>query len=332
MSALKSKKRTGKNPNWVDFKALKKAVSMKMVLDQYGIELKEEGESLVGCCPLHDGSNPTEFSVSTEKNAWHCFGNCHRGGNILDFVMIKEGLEIREAGELLAQWFGLEDKPAKEKKEVDRPPEKPEEDSNATPEEGPANPPLTFELQSLDPEHEYLKARGLTPETVKEFGLGFCSKGMMAGRIAIPIHNERGELVAYSGRTVEDPSEENPKYKLPPKFKKSQVVFNLHRIQDDHLVLVEGFFDVFWLWQNGVKNAVALMGSSLSNEQEALVVDSIGLHGRVTLLFDGDGAGRKCADETAKRLIHKAHIKTVALKEEEQPDKLTKEEIKNLLG
>ena len=108
MRAKKSEKRAERKSNWVDFKALKKAVSMKMVLDHYGIELEETGESLVGCCPLHDGSIPTEFSVSTKKNAWHCFGNCHRGGNILDFVMIKEGLEIKEAGELMAQWFGLE--------------------------------------------------------------------------------------------------------------------------------------------------------------------------------------------------------------------------------
>ena len=110
---------------------------------------------------------------------------------------------------------------------------------------GETNPPLSFALK-LDPAHPYLAERGLAAETVEAFGLGYCARGMMQGRICIPIHNEHGELVAYAGRWVGPDAtipEGKGRYELPPRFEKSRVLFNLHRIDDPlHLVLVEGFF------------------------------------------------------------------------------------------
>ena len=92
----------------------------------------------------------------------------------------------------------------------------------------------------------------------------------MTGRIAIPIHNESGELVAYCGRWTREPPEERPKYLLPSAFHKSQVIFNLHRamenIGDKELIVVEGFFGLFHIWQAGFENAVALMGNAKSAE------------------------------------------------------------------
>jgi len=317
-----------KSSNWVDFKALKAAVSLKMVLDHYGIELNRKGDQLTGSCPIHDGSNPSQFSASLTKNAFHCFSsNCGAQGNVLDFVALKEDISVREAALKIQTWFNLETgkDPPQEKEEPDPPSaEKAEKDA--------PNPPLTFRLKNLEPDHPYLEARGLTEEAIDYFGLGFCSRGMMQGRIAIPIHNERRELVAYAGRTVTEISKENPKYKLPPNFKKSLVVYNLHQVHGDHLVLVEGFFDVFRLWQAGVKNAVALMGSSMSVEQEVLILEKIGIHGRLTLVFDGDDAGQTCTKEVAARLIQKIHLKLIMLKEGDQPDSLTEEKIHSLLG
>jgi DNA primase len=106
----------------------------------------------------------------------------------------------------------------------------------------PINAPLPFALK-LDPAHPYLVERGLGPELVELFGLGFCSRGSMAGRVCIPIHNELGELVAYAGRWPGDdvPAGED-RYKLPAKFQKSRVLFNLHRVAaSEHVVLVEGY-------------------------------------------------------------------------------------------
>src|SRR5262249_40949158 len=114
------------------------------------------------------------------------------------------------------------------------------------------NPPLDHELKSLDQKHEYLAKRGLTPATVKTFGVGFCSRGLMKGRIAIPIHNERAELVAYAGRAIDSELAKEGKYKLPAGFKKSHVVYNLHRAREHvskGLIVVEGFFDAMKVHQ-----------------------------------------------------------------------------------
>src|SRR5207302_4533175 len=107
------------------------------------------------------------------------------------------------------------------------------------------NKPLGFKLKGIDYRHPYLAQRGIDPETAEYFGVGFFSgKGSMSGRIVIPIENERGELVAYAGRSIDGTE---PKYKLPAGFKKSQVLFNLCRaLEEDSaaaVVLVEGFFD-----------------------------------------------------------------------------------------
>ena len=157
----------------------------------------------------------------------------------------------------------------------------------------------------------------------------------MARRIAIPIHNENGELVAYAGRWPGDPPEEEPKYKLPAGFHKALVVFNLHRAKayarDQGLILVEGFFDVMRLWQSGVKNVVALMGSSLSPEQEALIVKAVGKSGKVALMFDEDEAGWACREDVLTRLSTQVYVKVIGLgREGVQPDMLSEEEIGEL--
>ena len=77
--------------NWIDFKELKQSVTMEMVLKDYGLwdKLKKSGNNLVGCCPIHKGSNPRQFSVDPVKSIYNCFGNCKSGGNVLDFVSKK---------------------------------------------------------------------------------------------------------------------------------------------------------------------------------------------------------------------------------------------------
>ena len=262
---------------FVDFKAVKAAVSMLQVLERYGIaeEFKHSGDSLSGPCPLHDGQNPTQFRVSIGKNCWHCFGRCNDGGNVLDFVAKKESISLREAALMLCDWFHLQGGKPADKEEptapkVKQPPKtaKVKIDAPSVDDASP-NKPLGFVLQNLAPAHPYLAVRGLSEATISEFGLGFCGKGSMTGRVVIPIHNRDGQLVAYAGRLPGTPSDEaTPKYKLPAGFRKGQELFNSHRAfrepDDSPLVIVEGFFDCFALWQHGVRRVVALMGSSLS--------------------------------------------------------------------
>jgi DNA primase len=324
---------------WADFKEIKEKVSMEEILEHYGLlkGLRRKENELVGFCAIHDKKRQNKgcFCANTAKNIWHCF-SCGAGGNILDFVSLMEGVDIRQAGLLIQKWFGIvsgEDrKLAKEKEEVERPKRKEEE---AEPEEA-TNPPLTFELKTLDSKHAYLKERGLKKETIKEFGLGYCKRGLMERRVVIPIHSEKGELIAYAGRYPGDPPEGELKYKLPPKFKKSLVVFNLNRVkdmgEDKGLILVEDFFDVFNLWQAGCKNVVALMGPLMSDEQERLIIEAVGEKGKVVLMFDSDEAGKSGSQDALARLVSQVYVKLIKLGEEGlQPDSLSKKEMNNFL-
>jgi DNA primase len=173
------------------------------------------------------------------------------------------------------------------------------------------NKPLGFRL-TLDPEHPYLAKRGISP---KLFGLGFCANGSMAGRIGIPIENAKGELVAYSGRwagTDAELPEGEEKYKLPKGFHKALELWNLARVKHcKHLIVVEGYFGAMRL--HGLRlPAVALMGSSLSNEQVALLRDCPALR-FVTVMLDGDEAGQKAGDIVAIQLAKHWWIRIVAL-------------------
>jgi DNA primase len=240
-----------------------------------------------------------------------------------------EGVNIREAGLLLQEWFQIE--PGKDKlvkKETIK--------ASTPPKEEVVNAPLKFALKSLDPDHPYLRERGLKQETIEHFGLGYCQKGLMKGRIAVPIHDEAGALVAYIGRWLGDPPEGEPKYKLPAGFHKSLVLFNFHRAkelaQKDGLILVEGVFDCFKVWQAGFPNVAALLGSRLSSEQEDLIVKALGPKGRVWLMFDEDQAGHACRADVLNRLSQKLFVKVIALgPESTQPNSLSEAEIKEKL-
>ena len=175
--------------------------------------------------------------------------------------------------------------------------------------------------------------RGLTIPTIKLFEIGYCTRGLMRGRIAIPIHDQHGTLVAYAGRAVDDDfAAKAGKYRLPEGFKKSFVLFNLHRAKDHAdrgLIVVEGFFDCFRLHQAGHVNVVALMGSTLSEAQEQLLVAHAD---RLTLMFDGDDAGAKCLREFYARLRRRTYLREIHLEAGEQPDALSEDRIRKLFS
>ena len=151
------------------------------------------------------------------------------------------------------------------------------------------------------------------------------------GIVACNVY-EKGELVAYAGRWPGGPPEGEPKYKLPPKFHKSQELFNLHRAREykkeKGLVVVEGYFDVMKLWQAGFKNVVALMGCSLSDEQEEFILKETD---KIVLLLDNDAAGREATDTLLPHLAKKAFVRTIELPEGvHQPDSLDEKELATL--
>src|SRR5437867_11984044 len=92
--------------NWVDFKAIKEAVSIGQVLDRYGLKLKRSGKELRGRCPIHQGDGTDSFHANTEKNAFHCF-SCQAKGNVRDFVAAMEKCGVRDAALKIQGWFQI---------------------------------------------------------------------------------------------------------------------------------------------------------------------------------------------------------------------------------
>jgi 5S rRNA maturation endonuclease (ribonuclease M5) len=182
-----------------------------------------------------------------------------------------------------------------------------------------------------------LQERGLTAETIQTFGLGFCNKGVMQNRVAIPVHNGSGQLVAYAGRWPgDDCPNPDEKYKLPKGFRKTLEVFNLHRaLQADAtkpLIVVEGFFGCMKLWQAGHHRVVSVMGSSVSEQQESAIMKASEQSRKIVLLFDEDKAGREGREKALQRFASKAYVRVIALGQEGmQPDKLAPEQIHSLL-
>lgn len=277
---------------FVDFRKLKEQVSIRRVIERYGwlASLKEQGARLFGPCPLCEGES-TSFRVSLEKNCFKCF-RCEAGGNVLDLVAVREDCSIRDAALLISEWFGLHaGKPAREPKPWKKPettkkeepvPEGPVPSVSEVREEAPllesapspavrsgVNPPLTFQLK-LDPEHPWFTEVGLKPETVAEFGLGFCSKGVIGGRIAFPLHDPAGQLVGYAGRWPgENPPDNRPLWKYPKDLDLTQVAFPIHRLVKSGTRTVRftcNPLEVVLAWQEGRRNLFAVLGGEINLE------------------------------------------------------------------
>ena len=318
----------------IDFTSIKQAVSMEQVLEHYGLTpgLRRTRDGFRGVCPVHSGHNPTQFSVSTSRNCWVCFGDCGRGGSAIDFVSCMERVSLREAAQLVRQWFGVQPTVSTSQRARSVHSTKPAREGL----KDSVNEPLPFMLGDLDSTHPYLMSRALLPATIATFGVGYCTKGLMAGRITIPIHNAAGKIVAYAGRTLQSARDGQSKYLFPRGFRKSLELFNYHRAiaaaPQESLVVVEGFFDCMKVWQAGFERVVAIMGSSLSDAQENLIVEAIAPHGNVLLMFDEDGAGRTGREKAAARLARNVRVKVVELDAEGiQPDHLPACEIMALL-
>ena len=231
---------------WIDFAAIKGSVDIEQVLVHYGVRLKRvRKDYLRGLCPLptHGSEQSREsFGVDTGRNIWACHSaSCCQarhgkvGGNVLDLLACMEACSIREAALRLRAWMDApgEARPSDQlvskgkragasQKELSR---------------------LSFALRLQW--HSYLEQRGIRWSTAAWFGAGYYGgSGFLRGRMVFPIHNERGELVAYAGRTMDG---QEPRYLFPPGFRKSQVVFNLHRAvesaarQGGVAIVVEGF-------------------------------------------------------------------------------------------
>ena len=332
--------------NWIDFKELRSKLHFSELFQHYRVELKIKGDQATGFCPLpchprHEGKRHSpSFSANLARGLFNCFG-CGRKGNCLDFICFMEGADptdaqaLRRVAILASEHLGLGSgitgktvaKPVDPKPQITPQPESLQPEKPRI-----INAPIDFELKTLQADHPYLAGRGFTAETIRHFGLGFCSRGLMAGRIAIPLHDAVGKLIGYAGRLVDDAqiSDETPRYRFPGgrerdgviyEFRKSLFLYNGHAITAGvkDLIIVEGFASVWWLWQHGYHNVVALMGSSCSGEQAEMIAKLVVMDGHVWVFPDGDDAGDRCAESLFSEVGKRRFIRWLSLNVRQQP-------------
>jgi hypothetical protein len=328
-----------------DFRAIKARVSMLDVLRRYGVEMKQVNQhELRGRCPLPTHapeSKEITFVVNPAKNVWSCHssscvggrnvpgseGKLKKGGDLIEFVKFMEKLGgLREAGIRLEEWFG-------DAVDSAAPARVPVLVQAASPI---SNSPLAFSLKGILHSHPYLTSRGFDEEECEYLGVGFFpGRGSMSGRVVFPLHNESGELVGYAGRLVDDSliSEANPRWKFPAGFQRGKVLYNLHRVTEDdwtEAIVVESFWGILACVRAGIMNAVAIMSNYATDEQ----VKQLSSFRHVTILLDGDEAGRLGSKDLLRRLtaagIESVEERTLSL--DLQPDNLKPDTLRVCLG
>ncbi len=293
------------------------------LVSQY-VPLKRSGSSYVGLCPFHKEKTPS-FHVTADRQLYYCFG-CGTGGNIVDFVKNIEHLDFIEAVRFLAERAGIQIDSlafsAEDKKQYERKQRFLEMNKVAA---------RFFRDKLFSPEgkgaQEYIQKRKLTGETVKAYGMGFAPDewdslvkhllqngyardeivqvglatftktgkviDRFRARLMFPIIDVRGNVIGFGGRIM---GEGNVKYLNSPEtpvFNKGQNLFSLQLAKkSNELILVEGYMDVISLYQAGVQNAVASLGTALTAEQARLAAK---FAEKITICYDTDGAGIKAA-------------------------------------
>ncbi|MBG9590322.1 DNA primase [Cytobacillus firmus] len=339
---------------------IRQAVDIVDVIGDY-IQLNKQGRNYFGLCPFH-GENTPSFSVSPEKQIYHCFG-CGAGGNAFSFLMDLEGYSFQEAALKLAEKGNI-------KLEIDA--------SAASAKSMPVDIQQMMEAHELlrkfyhhllvntkDGQHalEYLLNRGFTMESIEKFQIGYSLKswdfvfkfltkrkfpeGVMerAGliikrekdgnyfdrfrdRIMFPIFDRSGNTIAFSGRSL---GADEPKYLNSPEtaiFNKSKTLYNFHLARPQikklqRAVLFEGFADVIAADRAGVGNGVGTMGTALTEEHVASLRRNVQ---SITICYDSDNAGIEAAYRAANLLTEAGcQIRVALMPDGYDPDDYIKE-------
>jgi DNA primase len=325
------------------------------------VTLVKAGRTFKGLCPFHSEKNPS-FYVYPEQQSWHCFG-CNSGGDVFSFIMKKQNLEFGEALRQLAQKAGVviptKFEPGIESQEKQR-----LYDVNQAAAQYFHN--LLINSPAGKKAQGYIAKRGFTGETVKAFQLGYSAnsweelkkyllerdyteKEMLdAGliieaegkkphdrfrdKLMFPILDVRGRVTGFGGRALDDSL---PKYTNSPQtplFDKSGTLYGINLARDaireqDTAVIVEGYMDVITAHQNGFKNAVASMGTAVTERQVNILKR---LTKNLSLALDADAAGEEAMLRTVGyENSLDAEIKVIILPAGKDPDDVIKEDSEN---
>lgn len=304
-------------------------------------------------CPFHDEKTPS-FTVSSEKQFYHCFG-CGAHGTAIGFVMEYDGLEFPAAIEELAHTAGLE-----VPREAGQAPVK--KNDRLYQALSQAQTWFRRQLGASDAAREYLKSRGFDKATVDEFGIGYAPDAWQAladflvnegfrapeleeaglvtrrdgrvsdkfrDRVMFPIHDRRGRVIAFGGRALSD---RGPKYMNSPEtpvFHKGRELYRLFQVRrgglPPRILVVEGYMDAAALFQYGFDNAVATLGTSVTGDHMNLLFRATPV---VVFCFDGDRAGRQAAwrglEAALTELKSNREVRFLFLPEGEDPDSLVR--------
>lgn len=303
--------------------------------------LKKAGKNFVGLCPFHTEKTPS-FTVSPDKQMFHCFG-CGTGGSVFTFLMRLEGLSFPEAVEQLARRYGITMPPAGS-------------DAQSRRNVGGRERLFDVNRQALEyfrrmllkdpagkPAQRYLERRGIRPETVDAFQLGYAPAGwgnltghfrrqlpvevlQKAGlivasertkgyydrfrsRLIFPIIDPQMRILGFGGRVLDDSL---PKYLNSPEtpiYNKGRVLYGLHRTRDrcrstGMVFIVEGYLDLLALYQNGIQNVVATLGTALTAEHVQLLRRYAEC---MVLVYDSDEAGLRSAQRCVE-VFWQSHV------------------------
>lgn len=340
---------------------IREAVDIVDLIGEY-VQLKKQGRNYFGLCPFH-GENSPSFSVSAEKQIFHCFG-CGAGGNIFTFLMDIEGYNFVESAKVLAEKGNvpLDVEINKDSKRSNMP-------------EGSQQMLEAHDLLRKFYHHllvntkegqdalEYLLKRGFTEETIEKFQIGysldswdFVSKFLLkrgfpaeymeqAGliiyrekdesyfdrfrnRVMFPIMDHQGNTIAFSGRAMGD---DEPKYLNSPEtpiFNKSKTLYNFHHARPhirkkEQVVIFEGFADCISAVRAGVENSVATMGTALTEQHIQLLKRNTD---QILICYDSDSAGLNAANRAVNMLQdHDFSVKVAHMPDNLDPDDYIKE-------
>ena len=318
---------------------LKQSCDMERIVSGY-LPLKKKGRYLVGLCPFHSEKSPS-FYVYPQNQSFYCFG-CGAGGDVITFIRRIENLEYMEAVKLLADRCGLElpmdsdqsDERSMLKKRV----------LEINRESARFFHSCLMSEQGRQA-YEYLISRGRDRKTIRHFGLGYAPAGWdgllnhlrtkgfsdndmleanvvtkgkygphdrFSNRVIFPIIDLRGNVVAFGGRALDDKGAKYLNSSDTPVFKKSKTLFALNFAKTSKrpgLILAEGYMDVIAIHQAGFDNAVATLGTALTEEQARLISQYAE---QVVLAYDSDGPGQ-AATKRAMNIFDEVGVKVSVL-------------------
>jgi DNA primase len=298
MTAQMTQTKSHNDQDWEDFKVklnyIKDMVDPRYLLESLGIKVQRETSKELRCaCVIHGGDNPTSFRFNKDKKTWVCFSHkCHDvfGNDVIGLIKAINRVEFMEAVNFLSKLVGDFDGPAAMlyKKEKER-----QEFIDSTRKELYIHPDVSEEKLSS---HSWLRSQffnseGFSDRTLDYFEIAGGYKKDNLIRDIIPIRNTEGTLMAYSLRDIRKDATDESKYIITPGFDKDKVLYNLHKIipVEQPLIVVEGFKSVWRLYDYGIKNVVAVMGSKVTQGQQRLLY-SYATKGAV-IFFDNDTAG-----------------------------------------